>query len=55
MKKIKFSELFLVSAWIIFIASGKSMASSIVLMLAGLYELCGVIPKLGRWLRDAKR
>lgn len=53
--KIKFNEIFLIVAWVIFIASKRNAMSSIILMAAGLYELCYVVPKLRRWIRDARR
>lgn len=58
MKRLRFSELFLLAAVIIFAAS-RNIYTSIILMLASVYMLIDVIPKLWReWkeLReDAKR
>lgn len=55
MKSEKFSMLFLVVAWVIFIASEKSIYTGMLMMLAGAYALCEVIPQIWRCARDAKR
>jgi len=52
--KIKFNKIFLLAAWIIFIALKRNAMSSIILMAAGLYELCYAIHELRRWI-DASR
>lgn len=41
--KLKFRHLFLIVAYIIFIGAGRDVYSSIILMLAGLYELVDVL------------
>lgn len=55
MKRVRFSELFLFVAVVIFIASGRNVYSCVILMLASLYLLIDVVPKIWRWWRDAKR
>lgn len=55
MKRVRFSELFLLAAVVIFVASGKSIYSSILLMLASVYLFVDVVTKLWRRWRDAKR
>lgn len=53
--KIRFREMFLVAAWVIFIASKGNVTSSIIMMAAGLYELIYIVPKLRRCIKDASR
>ena len=55
MKSEKFGMWFLLVAVVLFIASGRNMVSSIILILAALYVICEVIPKLWRWIKDANR
>lgn len=55
MKRVRFSELFLFVALLIFVASGRNMYSSVFLMLASAYMLIDVVPKIWRWWKDAKR
>jgi len=47
--------LFLIAAWIIFFASKENVYAGILLMLAGTYALCEVIPEVRRYIRNAKR
>lgn len=51
MKSIKFSEMFLLSAWVIFIGTERSIAGSLLMMAAGAYEMAHVIPKLWKECR----
>ena len=44
MKK-KFKYLFVASSWIIFFATGRSIAGSLLLMLAGAYLLSEILLK----------
>lgn len=53
--KIKFKEMFLIAAWIMFLVSDRTVTSSIILMAAGLYELSCIIPKLMEVYRNAGR
>lgn len=53
--KIRFREMFLMAAWVIFIASKGNVTSSIIMMAAGLYELLYVVPKLRGCIKDASR
>lgn len=55
MKRVRFSELFLFAAIVIFIAAGRNIYSSILLMLASAYMIIDVLPKLWRRWKDAKR
>ena len=55
MKRIKFSDLFLLAAVIIFFASQKNIWSSVLLLLASLYEIYSVIIKLKEERDDAGR
>lgn len=55
MKRVRFSELFLFVAVLVFIASGRNIYSSVFLMLASAYMLIDVVPKLWRRWNDAKR
>ena len=54
MKRIRFDELFLVSAIVIFIGTRKSIAGSILLMLAWLNMLVYVIPRIVKVMRHGK-
>ena len=55
MKRVRFSELFLFAAIVIFIAAGRNVYSSILLMLASVYMIIDVLPRLWRWWENAKR
>lgn len=55
MKSEKFSMLFLIAAWVIFIASKESVYAGALLMLSGTYALCEIIPKIWRYRKNAKR
>ena len=55
MKRIRFDELFLVSAIVIFIGTRKSITGSILLMLASLNMLVYVIPRIVKVLRHGKK
>ena len=46
MKSTKFNVLFVIAAWIIFIASGRNIYASVILMCAGAYMLVDVIGRL---------
>lgn len=46
MKRENFGEMFLLAAVVIFIAAGRNLWSSIILMLASLYVLCDVISSI---------
>ena len=51
MKRIRFKHLFVLSSWVIFFGSQKSIYASILLLLAGLYMLVDSV-----WeYRNAKR
>ena len=54
MKRIRFDELFLLSAIVIFIGTRKSIAGSILLMLASLNMLVYVIPRIVKVMRHSK-
>ena len=55
MKRVKFSELFLFVSVVIFVVRDRDIYSSALLILASIYMLTEVVPKLWkRWL-DAKR
>lgn len=54
MKRLRFSELFLLAAAVIFMVS-RNIYTSIILMLASVYMMIDVIPKLWKeWRKDAK-
>ena len=55
MKRFRFSELFWISAVIIFIAAGRDIYSSIIMTLASVYLAVDVISELWRTRRDATR
>lgn len=55
MGNYKFTTLFIFCSWVIFIASGRDTASSVILTLSGLYALCDTIPKLKDIRRNAER
>lgn len=42
----KFTELFLAAAWIIFISTGRSMSSSIIMIAAGTLALIEIVSKI---------
>ncbi len=44
--KMKFTYLFVASSWIIFFATGRSIAGSILLALAGAYMLADILVKI---------
>ena len=46
MKRIRFSELFLFVAIVIFFGSGKNIYGSIILMLASVYMMVDVTSRL---------
>ena len=46
MKSTKFNVLFVIAAWIIFIASGRYIYASVILMCAGAYMFVDVIGRL---------
>lgn len=50
MKKLSFSNTFLIAAWIIFIGS-RNVTTSILLLVASLYSLVDVIPKIRKELK----
>lgn len=50
MKKMKFSDVFLITTWIIFIG-GKNVATSISLLAASIYSLSDVLPKIVKELK----
>nr|DAZ36866.1 MAG TPA: hypothetical protein [Caudoviricetes sp.] len=54
MKKLSFSNTFLIAAWIIFIG-GRNIATSILLLAASIYSLINVIPKIRKELRSLCR
>ena len=55
MKSMKFKYLFLVAAWIAFIASGRNTYASILMICAGAYLMADVIPEIRRYMKNAKR
>ena len=56
MKKIKFCDMFLIFSWILFFATNRSIYAAIMLMLAGAYKLCDIVPALWKEVRkNAKR
>ena len=55
MKRVRFSELFLLAAVVIFIASGRNMYSSVLLMFAAVYMMVDLGVRLWRRWRDADR
>ena len=58
MKSTKFNVLFVIAAWIIFIASGRNIYASVILMCAGAYMLVDVIGRLmkrKRWIMEEKK
>lgn len=46
--------MFLTAAWVIFLASGRSMAASALLVFAGAFALCNVIPKIRKELKKCQ-
>jgi hypothetical protein len=52
--KLKFRQIFLIAAWIIFMAQKGSIFSSILLLASGMYTLIEVVPEIRRW-HNAKR
>ncbi len=55
MKINKFNEVFLLVAIIIFVGAKGNVWSSILLILAAIWMMIDVIPKLWKELRNAKR
>ncbi len=55
MKRENFGEVFLLAAVVIFIAAGRNLWSSIILMLASLYVLCDVISSIWKEIHHADR
>lgn len=51
----RFSDIFLLSAIVLFFATGRSAAASVILIFAGVYMLIDVIPKIRRILKNADK
>lgn len=54
MKRIKFREIFLLFAVVSFIASDRNIYSTILLILASVYLLIDVVPKLWKELKKCQ-
>lgn len=52
MKRIRFSELFLFAAIVIFFGSGKNIYSSVLLMLASAYMMIDIASELKKRRED---
>lgn len=55
MKRVRFSELFLLAAIIIFVASERNIYSSVLLVFASVYMIVDIVAKLRGGKDDAKR
>lgn len=55
MKRIKLCDMFLIFSWINFFAVSNNIYAGVMLMLAGAYKLCDVMPVIWKEIkRNAK-